>query len=75
MIFIFNEIKDKFIDFYTPLNLKSIANQLLTSQSPQRLKDTYFMNVLVPEFLLRLTSENLNLAVSEIDSKYFCLNI
>ena len=75
MIFIYNEIKDKFFDFYNPLNLELIPEQILTSQSPKKLKDTYFMNVLLPEFLLRLTSEKINLAIEEIDSKYFCLSI
>ena len=69
------EIKDKFFDFYNPLNLELIPEQILTSQSPKKLKDTYFMNVLLPEFLLRLTSEKINLAIEEIDSKYFCLSI
>ena len=75
MIFIYNKIKDKFFDFYNPLNLELIPEQILTSQSPKKLKDTYFLNVLLPEFLLRLTSEKINLAIEEIDSKFFCLSI
>ena len=73
MIFIHQEIKGKLTSLDLSSNL--INEKLLTSQSPKQLKESYIMNVILPEFLIRLVSKNLDLNLSDVDSLYFCLNI
>ena len=73
MIFIHQEIKEKLLSL--DLSSNNLNANILATQSPKTLKESYIMNVILPEFLLRLVSKNVDLNLSEIDSKYFCLEI